>query len=164
MSYSNNYKEVPQGALLQFIKDNYLGKVVTDSRSAAGNWMNFTLEAIDKGKATISLEVKHDMTNPYGNIHGGMMALVMDEVIGWAVVSLDTNSHYTSLNLNVDFLYAIKEGDRLRATSEVIRAGKKIIHVECRVYDMEDRILGKATSNLIVTGMKPVDGDYKVAN
>lgn len=159
-----SYKEIPQGALLQFIKDNYLGKVVTDSRSAAGNWMNFTLEAIDKGKTTISLEVKHDMTNPYGNIHGGMMALVMDEVIGWAVVSLDTNNHYTSLNLNVDFLYAIKEGERLKATSEVIRAGKKIIHVECRVYDMQDRILGKATSNLIVTGMKPVDGDYKVAN
>ena len=65
-----SYKEIPQGALLQFIKDNYLGKVVTDSRSAAGNWMNFTLEAIDKGKATISLEVKHEMTNPYGNIHG----------------------------------------------------------------------------------------------
>ena len=74
------------------------------------------------------------------------------------------DSHYTSLNLNVDFLYAIKEGDRLKATSEVIRAGKKIIHVECRAYDMQDRALGKATSNLIVTGMKPVDGDYKVAN
>ena len=110
------------------------------------------------------MEVKHEMTNPYGNIHGGMMALVMDEVIGWAVVSLDTNNHYTSLNLNVDFLYAIKQGDRLKATSEVIRAGKKIIHVECRVYDMEDRILGKATSNLIVTGMKPAEGEYKVAN
>jgi uncharacterized protein (TIGR00369 family) len=157
-------KDIPQGAILQYIKDNYLGKLVTSSRSPAGNWMAFTLEAIDKGTATVSLEVKHDMTNPYGNIHGGMMALVMDEVIGWAVVSLDTNNHYTSLNLNVDFLYAIKEGDRLLATAEVIRAGKKIIHVECRVYDMEKRLLGKATSNLIVTGMKPVDGDYKVAN
>lgn len=157
-------KDIPQGAILQYIKDNYLGKLVTGSRSPAGNWMAFTLEAIDKGTATISLEVKHDMTNPYGNIHGGMMALVMDEVIGWAVVSLDTNNHYTSLNLNVDFLYAIKGGDRLLATAEVIRAGKKIIHVECRVYDMEKRLLGKATSNLIVTGMKPVDGDYKVAN
>ncbi len=157
-------KDIPQGAVLQYIKDHYLGKLVTGSRSPAGNWMVFTLEAIDKGIATISLEVKHDMTNPYGNIHGGMMALVMDEVIGWAVVSLDTNNHYTSLNLNVDFLYAIKQGDRLQATAEVIRAGKKIIHVECRVYDMAKRLLGKATSNLIVTGMKPVDGDYKVAN
>ena len=40
------------------------GKLVTDSRSPAGNWMQFTLEKIEKGKAVLSLEVKHDMTNP----------------------------------------------------------------------------------------------------
>lgn len=158
------YKEVPTGAVLQFIKDNYLGKVLTDTRSAAGNWLNGTLEHIEKGSATISLEVKYDMTNPYGNIHGGMMALVMDEVIGWGVVSLDTDNYYTSLNLNVDFLYAIKEGERLRATSKVARAGKKIIHVDCHVHDMEGRLLGKASSNLIVTGMRPTEGEHKVAN
>ncbi len=158
------YKEVPSGAVLQYIKEHFEGKLVTGSRSPAGNWMQFTLDKIEKGRATISLEVKHDMTNPYGNIHGGMMALVMDEVIGWSVISLDTDSHYTSLNLNVDFLYAIKQGDRLKAIAEVIRAGKKIIHVECRVYDMQERLLGKATSNLIVTGMQPREGDAKVAN
>ena len=159
-----SYKQRPSGAVLQYIKDTYVGKLVQDSRSAAGNWLNFTLEHIDKGTATISLEVKEAMTNPYGNIHGGMMALVMDEVIGWGVVSLDTDNYYTSLNLNVDFLYAIKQGDRLKATSKVVRAGKKIIHVECHVYDMQERLLGKASSNLIVTGMRPQEGDYKVAN
>lgn len=159
-----SYKQIPAGAILQFIKDNYEGKVVLDSRSPAGNWLHFTLEKIEKGEATISLEVREEMTNPYGNIHGGMMALVMDEVIGWGVVSLDTENNYTSLNLNVDFLYAIKKGDRLRATSKVVRAGKKIIHVECHVYDMQGTLLGKASSNLIVTGMRPQDGDYKVAS
>lgn len=159
-----SYKQVPTGAVLQFIKDNYEGKVVSDSRSAAGNWLNFTLESIEQGNATISLEVKHDMTNPYGNIHGGMMALVMDEVIGWGVVSLDTDNYYTSLNLNVDFLYAIKQGERLKAVSKVVRAGKKIIHVECHVYNMDETLLGKASSNLIVTGMRPPDGEHKVGN
>lgn len=159
-----SYKEVPQGAVLQYIKEHFEGKLVEGSRSPAGNWLQFTLEHIEKGKAVISLEVKKDMTNPYGNIHGGMMALVMDEVIGWAVVSLDTDSHYTSLNLNVDFLYAIKQGERMKAVSEVIRAGKKIIHVECKVYDMQERLLGKCSSNLIVTSMKPQEGDAKVAN
>lgn len=159
-----SYKEVPSGSVLQYIKEHFEGKLITDSRSPAGNWLGFTLDHIEKGVAEISLVVKKEMTNPYGNIHGGMMSLVMDEVIGWSVVSLDTDSHYTSLNLNVDFLYAIKEGDRLKARAEVIRAGKKIIHVECSVYDMQQRLLGKASSNLIVTGMKPKDGDAKVAN
>ena len=158
------YKDIPAGSILKFIKENFEGKLVEESRSPAGNWLQFTLEKIEKGSATISLEVKHEMTNPYGNIHGGMMALVMDEVIGWAVVSLDMNANYTSLNLNVDFLYAIKQGDRLRATANVVRAGKKIIHVECRIESMEGTLLGKASSNLIVTSMKPAEGDFPVAS
>lgn len=159
-----SYKDIPAGSVLQFIKDNFVGKLITESRSPAGNWLQFTLDKIEKGRTEISLEVREEMTNPYGNIHGGMMALVMDEVIGWGVVSLDTKNFYTSLNLNVDFLYAIKKGDRLKAISQVVRAGKKIIHVECHVYDMNDTLLGKATSNLIVTGMRPKEGEHKVAN
>jgi len=159
-----SYKQTPTGSVLKFIKENFEGKLVTESRSPAGNWLQFTLEHIERGSVTISLEVRKEMTNPYGNIHGGMMALVMDEVIGWAVVSLDMGTGYTSLNLNVDFLYAIKGGDRLRAKSKVIRAGKKIIHVECSIENMEGTLLGKASSNLIVTSMRPADGDFPVAS
>jgi len=159
-----SYKEIPTGSVLSFLKEQYEGKLVTDSRSPAGNWLQFTLEHIDRGTATIILPVRHEMTNPYGNIHGGMMSLLIDEVIGWGVVSLDTNNNYTSLNLNVDFLYAIREGETLRATSRVIREGKKIIHVECSVLNFEGQLLAKASSNLIVTGMKPASGEFKVAN
>lgn len=148
------YKEIPKGKVLDFIKDTYLGRVVSDSRSPAGNWLQFTLEHIEKGSATLTTTVREEMTNPYGHIHGGMMSLVIDEAIGWGVVSLDTELHYTSLTLNVDFLYAIKAGDKLRATSKVLRVGKKIINVECHVYDMEGKILARANSNLIVTGME----------
>jgi uncharacterized protein (TIGR00369 family) len=159
-----SYNEVPKGSVLEYVRKNYEGKLVKDSRSPAGNWLEFTLERIEEGRAEILLTVKKEMTNPYGNIHGGMMALVIDEVIGWAVISLGTESHYTSLNLNVDFLYAIKEGDKMRAVARVIRAGKKIIHVECSVYNIEGTFLSKASSNLIVTSMKPKDGNDKVAS
>lgn len=150
--------KVSEGSVLAYIKEHYLGRQVTGSRSEAGNWMQLTLEHIDKGTATISLVVRKEMTNPYGMIHGGMMSLVMDEAIGWAVVSLESDHHYTSLNLNVDFLYAIREGARLKAVAEIVRQGKKIVHAACTVYDMQDRILGKGASNLVVTGMKLKEG------
>jgi acyl-coenzyme A thioesterase 13 len=148
------YKDIPQGSVLQWIKETYEGKEVKDSRSHAGNWLGITLEKIDKGHAIIATNVRKEMTNPYGNIHGGMMSLVIDEAIGWAVVSLDVEQHYTSLTLSVDFLYAIKEGERMRAEAQVLRVGKKIISVECHVYDMNDNVLARANSNLIVTHME----------
>ena len=147
------YTEIPRGRVLEFINEHYLGKEVLDSRSPAGNWLRFTLEKIEVGSAVLTTEVRNEMTNPYGHIHGGMMSLVIDEAIGWALVSLDSDEHYTSMSLNVDFLYAIKEGQRLRAMSQVLRKGKRIISVECHVYDLEGKILARANSNLIVTHM-----------
>src|ERR1043165_6982008 len=106
------YKGIPPGGVLQYIKENYEGKEVTDSRSPAGNWLKFTLEKLEKGHAVLTSEVRHEMTNPYGNIHGGMMSLVIDEAIGWAVVRLDTNNYYISLNMNVDFLFLVITRER----------------------------------------------------
>lgn len=149
-----SYQKIETGSVLEYIKERFEGKLVTEARSAAGNWLQFVLEEVRQGEAVLSLTVRPEMTNPFGMIHGGMMALVMDEAIGWAIVSLDAEEHYTSVNLNVDFLYAIREGERLRAHASVVRQGKKIIHAQVSVYNMEGRLLGKAASNLVTTGMK----------
>jgi acyl-coenzyme A thioesterase 13 len=131
-----------------------IGTTITQSPSMAGNWLQMVLLAIDQGEASIKVLVRDEMTNPYKNIHGGMMALIIDECIGWAVVSLDVETNFTTLNLNVDYLYAIRGGETLIANSKVIRQGKKIINVECIVKDESGRLLAKASSNLINTGMQ----------
>lgn len=139
------------------------GTIVNGSRSPAGNWLELRLEAIQRGQASISILVRKEMCNPYGNIHGGMMSLLIDEAIGWAVVSLESEQHYTSLNLNVDFLYAAPEGERITATANIVRQGKKIIHCEVHVFNSEKALLAKATSNLIFTNMKLIeDQNYHV--
>lgn len=138
---------------LAALRQRYEGKKVSNSFSPAGNWLEHTLEQIDKGKAVISLTVKHDMTNPFGNLHGGMMAVIIDETIGWSVLSLESEQHYTSLNLNLDFLYGISEGERLTATATIIRQGKKVIHVAVEVRHAEKQtLLARASSNLIASG------------
>jgi acyl-coenzyme A thioesterase 13 len=149
-----SYRDIPEGKVLAWIKEQYLGKLVTDSRSPAGNWLGFTLTHIANGEAAFTVVVKPEMANPFGNIHGGMMSFVIDEVIGWAVVSLDKEQHYTTISLNVDFLYGIKEGEQLIASAQVIRAGKKILHVASEVKDTQGRILARGSANLIATGME----------
>lgn len=129
------------------------GKIVNGSRSPAGNWLALRLESVQRGQAAISIVVRKEMCNPYGHIHGGMMSLLIDEAIGWAVVSLESTQHYTSLNLNVDFLYAAPEGEEITAVANIVREGKKIIHAEVHVYNQQKVLLAKATSNLIFTNM-----------
>lgn len=130
-----------------------VGTEVEDSRSPAGNWLKPRLESAAKGKVAISVLIRKDMCNPFGNIHGGMMSLVIDEAIGWAIVSLEAAAHYTSVSLNLDFLFAAAEGERITAVAEIIRQGKKIINAEVHVYNAQQVLLSKATSNLVATGM-----------
>jgi uncharacterized protein (TIGR00369 family) len=137
---------------LEIIK-GWIGRDVDTSRSPAGNWMRPRIESADKGKVALSVLIKREMCNPFGNIHGGMMSLVIDEAIGWAIVSLEAESHYTSVNLNIDFLYAAAEGERITAHAQIIRHGKKIINAEVHVYNEKGTLLSKATSNLVTTGM-----------
>ena len=69
--------------------------------SGAGTWMNLTLTEIQKGEARLKMKIRPEMCNPYGMIHGGMMSLLIDESIGWAIISLESQANYTSLNLMV---------------------------------------------------------------
>jgi uncharacterized protein (TIGR00369 family) len=132
------------------------GQEIHHSRSEAGNWLQPRLENIEHGKAELSVLIRKEMCNPFGNIHGGMMALVVDEAIGWAVVSLEAESHYTSITLNLDFLYAASEGERIKAQAAIVRQGKKVIYAEVAVFNENNTLLCRAGSNLVVTGMKPV--------
>lgn len=149
-----SYQKEVTGSVLAHLKQHFEGRLVTEARSATGNWLGFTLTAVEAGKAVLTMPVRPEMTNPFGGIHGGMMATLCDEAIGWAVVSLDAPEYYTSVNLSVDFLYAAKEGDVITAEATIIRQGKKIIHAEAQVYNAERRLIAKAASNLVTTGMK----------
>lgn len=131
-----------------------IGTEIEDSRSPAGNWLKPRLESAERGKVSLSVLIRKEMCNPYGNIHGGMMSLIVDECLGWAIVSLEAASHYTSVSLNLDFLYAAAEGERITAVAEIVRQGKKIINAEVHVFNEKGILLSKASSNLVVTGMK----------
>lgn len=149
-----DYKRIPRENALLWIKENYLGRKVTNSPSPAGNWLDFKLLDISDGAAELEILVRPEMTNPYGNIHGGMMALAIDEAMGWAVASLGAQHHFTSMSLNIDFLYAIHGGDTLVAKSRVIREGKRIVNADCFVYNVNGTLLARGSSNLIFTSME----------
>lgn len=142
----------PQGSVLARIKAHFEGCLVTEARSAAGNWLGFTLEKAERGRVEFSLLVRHEMTNPFGGLHGGMMGVIVDECMGWAVVTLDLPVRYTTTGLHLDFLRAAKEGETVRAVAEIIRHGKRTIYAECSVFGEDGGLVARANSTLIALG------------
>jgi len=127
-----------------------IGKKVSNSPSPAGNWLGSVLTKVEKGSIEAEIEVRPEMTNPVGTLHGGMISFIIDEVIGATVYSLYTPNVYVSSNLYIDFLAPAKLGDIITARTRIIRLGKTIINAECELYK-GIHLIAKATSNLVVT-------------
>lgn len=132
----------------------YIGSHMKDSPSPVGRWLNGKLMAIEEGKIEVEYEVRQDMTNPMGVLHGGIASAILDDIVGTMVYALGREFAYTSVNLNCDFLHAGRFGEIIIAKAGVIRAGKNIVHAEGQIIDSSGKIIAKCTSNLIQTSLK----------
>jgi acyl-coenzyme A thioesterase 13 len=134
---------------------NLIGKRSSEvSPSPFGAWLDFTMVAAEKGKLTCILETRKEFCNPGGIVHGGLIAGFIDEIVGMTTVTLGKPSFSVALNLNIDFLSPGILGETLTAHTEVIRDGKNITHVECKVYGPSGKLMAKACSNMMLTGIQ----------
>lgn len=119
--------------------------------SPLAKWLDGTLLTAEKGSLTAEYTVREEMCNPAHILHGGIAAAIIDDLMGATVFSLGVPTFFSSVNLNVDYLFSAPLGAKVIAKTEVIRAGKKVIHIECRIFDEQQNIIAKATSNLVAT-------------
>lgn len=127
------------------------GKYFNDSHSKAGKWLHYKILKVEPGLIEVSIEVREDMTNPVKMLHGGMAAMICDEICGLAFYSTSSETIYTTVNLSIDYLYSAPLGSTVRAVGKVIRKGKKIANTECTIYDEQNNIIVHAKSNLLNT-------------
>lgn len=127
------------------------GEYFTHSLSQAGRWLNYKLIKIEPGNIEAEIEIRKEMTNPVQMLHGGMIAMICDELCGLALYSKGGNTFYTTVNLAVDYLYSAPIDSKIRIKSNVLRHGKKIANTECLIYDMNENIIAHAKSNLVNT-------------
>ncbi len=131
-----------------------IGQVIDNGFSPAGTWLAGTIKAVESGSCTVDFTVRHEMTNPVGTIHGGMIGLMCDEVIGMAAYSLYNEYHFTSVNLVVDFLSKAVKDEVLSVKATVIRKGRTIINLECIVHNAEGKLVARAQQNMVRTSLK----------
>ncbi len=133
------------------------GKIIDQSPSQAGNWLKGKLIKATHGSVTVAYTVREEMTNPGKILHGGIMSLMLDEVIGASNFLTGNEYLMTSINLSVDFLSPARVGDTVLVTSQLVREGKNINHWQAEIRSEAGKLIAKASSNLITTPVKISD-------
>jgi len=127
----------------------FIGQYVTTAPSPFSNWLRGKI--LDVSESGISLEfiVREEMTNPVKMLHGGMIAAIMDDMIGMTIFVTGIKNFYASVNLHVDFISNVRVGTAVIAKTQFVKKGQKVILAECNLYGPDNKLLARGTSNLV---------------
>jgi uncharacterized protein (TIGR00369 family) len=99
--------------------------------SAYTRSMGTRLRHFEPGRVEIELDLRPDLTQHHGQAHGAVLGYLADTVSAWAAASVAGDVVTSEYKLN--FLTAAR-GDRLWASGEVLRAGRRQVVVRADVY------------------------------
>ncbi len=119
--------------------------------------LSIIVQDIGQGYAVMTSEVSEKHFTPFGGIHGGAYASMLDSAAYWAAyASVDEDAGMTSLDLSVNMLAPAKAG-QLFIRGDLLRAGRTICLTEASIYNSERRLLAHAVSKImVVPGMQTI--------
>lgn len=112
-------------------------------------WLGGKFTAVDEGTVTMEFTVRDDMLNPLGSMHGGIMSLLIDEVMGAAVFSLGLKDFYTNINLSLDFMRSAKKGEVISVVAQPVKIGRRVLTMSSEIYNSSDKLIASGSANYV---------------
>jgi uncharacterized protein (TIGR00369 family) len=107
-----------------------------------GRWEFLTS---NNGHAEMSWTPTPDMANPFGSVHGGIIATVIDESCGAALMPMIETPSAPTVSLSVEYLYAVQIGGTYTILSEIVRKGRAMAIADARILDEDGKLLARGT-------------------
>lgn len=127
------------------------GQHIEGNISGLGAWLNARILSVNEktGMLQLEFEVRPDMLNPMGSLHGGAISAILDESMGMQLFVLSEDRAYYATSLQLDFVRAAFEGQKVVAQPELIRIGKRSANMRCLLLDQEGKVLAHGSSNYL---------------
>lgn len=125
------------------------------------------LELVEIGErhSVVAMPVREEAFNSTANLHGGAIATLIDVAAGSAAARgsgfTPGEQSLVTADLHVRYL-GRPHGDVVHARAEVIKVGRQLVIVECRVTDLEERIVATADFSMMIVpqrqALRPMEG------
>lgn len=105
---------------------------------------------LGSGYSRVEMDVEKKLMNPFGSVHGGAYASLIDSAAYWAAYcDQDADAGYTSLDLSVTNLSMARSG-KLTATGTAVKEGRSMCLCEVTVRDEAGKLIAHGTSKLLI--------------
>jgi uncharacterized protein (TIGR00369 family) len=132
------------------LNDNYIHKLMEMvNTSPYPQHLRMQLASISVDHAMVKLKTEQCHLQPFGIVHGGVLATLIDTATFWSVfLRLPEDAGLVNIDLKLNYLKSISTG-KMIAQGRCIRAGRSISYAEASVKDTKGNILAHGTSTLM---------------
>ena len=134
---------------LEFVKGLASGALPLNSFAQT---VGYEVVEADSGRVVIALSPTDAHLNPWGTVHGGLAATLLDSCMGLAIHStLDKGIGSTTLEFKISLVRPITlETGEVRAEGKVINCGRRIGTADGRLTDAKGRLLAHGTTTCLI--------------
>ena len=110
-----------------------------------------TLTGDDAGIGVATVEAGPDHMNPNGVVHGAVLFALVDTAMGKATMSVidEPDTYCASIEVSMRFIRPALGGP-LTATASVIKRGRNVVHLECRVTGEDERLVASSAGSFAI--------------
>ena len=128
----------------------------TVARAPIAATVGLGMAEIEPGRVAMTLAPGEHLNNPGGSMHGGMIATLLDSVMGCAVHStLPVGRGYTTLEIKVNYIRAVTAASGvITGTGEIVHAGRQVAVAAGRAVDAAGRVCATASTTCLVFDRK----------
>lgn len=132
------------------INPEYVARLLKSVETAAyPSLLGFRLTEISDDHCRIELPIAAKHFQPFGIIHGGVLATLIDTATFWAgFLRLPEDAGLVNVDLKLNYLKAVT-GGHLVAEGRCLRAGRQVSYTEAYVRDARGELVAHGTSTLM---------------
>jgi uncharacterized protein (TIGR00369 family) len=128
------------------------------NRSPYFSLLSMTIKELEWGTSVLEVELEEKHLHPFGYVHGGAIASVMDASAYWAVFpQVKDSMGLTTVEIKVNFLAPIQKG-KLVAKGRCIKIGKTLALGDASIYDGNGNLLAHGTATMMIVSDLKVEG------
>lgn len=118
------------------------------------DYLGLRLVEVGPGTATAEIEVRPELRHAFGAVHGGVVATLIDHVLGAAVFpAVPMGTWPATLEFKLNYLSAVRDGV-IRATSQMLVLRKRTAVVQVDVTN-DGRPVATALGTISLNPPKP---------
>jgi uncharacterized protein (TIGR00369 family) len=142
------------------INPEYIARVAqVVNRCPYFDLLSMQIKEVGIGYSIMEIDLAKKHLQPFGVVHGGVFASVIDAAAFWAVYyEVDEADGVTTVDLKLNYLAPAVSG-KLVARGRRLKLGRMLGYAEAQVTDDNGQILAHGTSTVIILPGKPLTAD-----